>query len=328
MAELDRRMDQVGTALGPLAGGPREATWYLAAPTAIAEQAVVWMHDRFRHFGLPSTLISGKETDARIGEHARLSVTRKGYLIHPARLARSMGALAASQGIEVHEHTRVQRIDPGPGGMEVVTDTGITCTAGRVVTASGAWVKQVFPDIGGKLWETWMLATEPLPEETLRKLGGTDSMIVGAKPEIMYRRVQSGRLLLGGLDDGTDHPSPTGFIPGNVLPRLLPLIEESLPWLGPVKIDYVWGGPMHVYWDQKPRIQVAPDNPRVVQVAGMSGSGVIWALMAGALAAGLVDPALDTDDDRHLRVALANTKIPPWGLMKAGMRFVWRSVMG
>jgi glycine/D-amino acid oxidase-like deaminating enzyme len=184
----------------------------------------------------------------------------------------------------------------------------------------------VLPGIDGRLWETWMMATEPLPEDTLARLGGTASMVVSAKPDLMYRRAHGGRLLLGGLDDGVKQPSPAGHVPDSVLPRLRRLMEESLPWLGPVPIEYVWGGPMHVYWDQKPRIRRWSGDPGVVLVSGMSGSGVIWSLFAGELAAGLVDPALDTPNDRRIRELVDRARVPPLSVARIGMKVLGRSL--
>jgi glycine/D-amino acid oxidase-like deaminating enzyme len=103
-------------------------------------------------------------------------------------------------------------------------------------------------------------------------------------------------------------------------------MRESLPWLGEVPLEYIWGGPMHVYWDQKPRIIPWRVDPRVVLVSGMSGSGVIWSLFAGELAAGLVDPALETPDDRRIRELVDRAKVPPLSIAQAGLQVVGRTL--
>lgn len=324
--ELDRRLEQVVATLADLDGGPTPSTWYLSAPTALATEVVGWLHDQLAHFGQASQLIDGAETNRRIGEAARMSLVKPRQLIHPARLALSLAQRLRTMGVTIHERSRVERLDHSGSDLRVITDTGLTCRARKVVSAAGPWAKGLLTGIKGSLWETWMFATAPLPGETLARLGGRDSMVVAAKPDLMYRRVHGDRLLLGGLDDGVKQPSPAGYVPDNVMPRLRRLMRESLPWLGDVPVEYVWGGPMHVYWDQKPRIMPWPVDERVVLVSGMSGSGVIWSLFAGELAAGLVDPTLDTPDDHSIRSLVDRARIPPVAIARIGMQVVGRTL--
>jgi gamma-glutamylputrescine oxidase len=324
--ELDRRLDQIAVDLGSLDGGPAASTWYLSAPSALAAEVVGWLHDRLTAFGQRSEMISGPETDRRIGEAARLSLVKPRHLIHPARLAIALGERLRSMGVPIYEHARVKSIDHSGTELRAITETGITCRARKIVSAAGPWAKGLFANVDGRLWETWMVATAPLPADVLARMGGTQTMVVSAKPDLMYRRVHAGRLLLGGLDDGVTQPSPAGHVPDNVLPRLKRLMHESLPWLGEVPLEYIWGGPMHVYWDQKPRIIPWRVDPRVVLVSGMSGSGVIWSLFAGELAAGLVDPALEAPDDRRIRELVDRAKVPPLSIAQAGLQVVGRTL--
>ena len=159
------------------------------------------------------------------------------------------------------------------------------------------------------------------------QLGGTSSLVVSLKPEFVYRRVFGNRLLLGGLDDTVRSPSPAGHVPDTVLPRLLRLLEESVPWLKDVEVEWLWGGPIHATTlDEIPRFQMYKGDPRIAVAAGMSGSGVVWGLLAGSLLAGLVNPGLDTEEDRRLREALAATKLPVPGAAKLGLQFLSRAL--
>jgi glycine/D-amino acid oxidase-like deaminating enzyme len=143
----------------------------------------------------------------------------------------------------------------------------------------------------------------------------------------MYRRLFERRLLLGGFDDVMARPLGAAEIPSSVLPRLRGLLERSLPQLGEVDVQSVWGGPCNATRLQLPAIRKAPADPRVVAVSGLAGSGIAWGLLAGQLVRGLVDPDLDDADDERLRRALSTSRLPVAGALRLGARFLTRALV-
>ncbi len=327
LGALAQRYQALGASLATLDGGPSPSSMFLCAPSSLACEAVAWIYRRLTDQGQISELIGARETYDRTGEAARLSLVMPAYAIHPARLALALREQAARLGVLVYEHSRVARLDRGARALLAVMEGGAVCRAEKIVCSCGAWNQELLTGLRGTVAETWMLATAPLAHDILCRLGHAGSLVVSVKPEFMYRRVYGSRLLLGGLDDIVRNPSPAGRVPEDVLPRLLRLLEESVPWLKGVDVELLWGGPIHAMQvDEMPHFRLHKADPRISVAAGLSGSGVVWGLLAGSLLAGLVDPALDTEEDRLLREALTAAKLPVLGAAKLGVQMLIRAL--
>jgi glycine/D-amino acid oxidase-like deaminating enzyme len=327
LADLMRRFHSVGTALSPLDGGARPCTFYSCAPGPLTAQGLFWLHAQLQRHGQKSELISAQELDRRTGEKARLSIAYPAYSVHPARLAFSLREELLSLGVEVYEQSRVSKVDLGGPDVTALTEAGGECRAKKAVFAYGAWSPGMF-ETKGKLFETFMYATEPLPKEVIARLGGDDPLVNNLYKDFSYRRVLGDRLLMGGLDDAVPEPSPKGEVPDNIQPRLERLKAKCIPWMKDVRVEAVWGGPIHAYGDLLPSFRHLSGDPRVTVIDGMAGAGVIWALLAGQLISGLVDPALDTPQDRRLRAAVEATRFPYLGFLSVGVRLVARMLLG
>ncbi len=126
-----------------------------------------------------------------------------------------------------------------------------------------------------------------------------------------YRRVVDDRLLFGALDDRVPEPLPTCAPSDHALARLTALLRDTLPWLGKPEVELAWGGPIHARaLHELPLVSASQSSNAITLVSGMSGSGLAWGLMVGALVRGLVRGDLDTSEDRRLREALASTRVP------------------
>lgn len=124
-------------------------------------------------------------------------------LVHPARLARELARIAASLGVEVHEHSRVVGLDaPARGPVVVRTDRG-SVRADRVALATN-----VFPSLlrRTRLMTVpvydYVLMTEPLSDTQLASIGWVGRQGLGdVANQFHYARLTAdNRVLWGGYD--------------------------------------------------------------------------------------------------------------------------------
>jgi gamma-glutamylputrescine oxidase len=323
--EVLRRSEAVAAALSQAGDGPRPAHLYLAAPSSFVVQVLRWLRQQLADFDVVTELLSAEQSLERTGEHCKGSLSVPVRATHPALLALRLRELAENAHVTVHEHTGIARIESSPDAVILHGSDGARIRARRVVLASGAWnIDRDFFQNPGRVVHTWMLATTPLP---IPPPGGDSTLVGRPSPPWMYRRLFERRLLLGGFDDVAARPLGAAEIPSNVLPRLRRLLERSLPQLGEVDVQCVWGGPVNATRLELPLIRKAPVDPRVVAVSGLAGSGIAWGLLAGQLVRGLVDPDLDNAADERLRRALSTSRLPVGGALRLGARFLTRALM-
>ena len=85
--------------------------------------------------------LSPDEISRRAGSPQHLAgvLERTAATVQPAALVRGLRRVALEQGVRIHEHTVVRRIDRG--GMRVETGGG-SVEAGKIVIATNAWARQ------------------------------------------------------------------------------------------------------------------------------------------------------------------------------------------
>ena len=124
-------------------------------------------------------------------------------LVHPARLARGLARAAVELGVEVFEHSAVQRLRAGrTGAVELTTAGGIVRTA-QVALATNVF-RSVLPSLR---WSTvpvydYVLMTEPLSAEQRAAIGWQNRQgLADLANQFHYsRQTADGRILYGGYD--------------------------------------------------------------------------------------------------------------------------------
>ncbi|MBP2328168.1 glycine/D-amino acid oxidase-like deaminating enzyme [Kibdelosporangium banguiense] len=123
-------------------------------------------------------------------------------VVDPARLAWGLAKAAESQGVRIHEHTRLESLTR-KGGRVLATTAGGTVRAANVVLATN-----VFPGpLRRPRWSVvpvydYVLATEPLTDEQLRSLNWDPAIAVTdfGNQFHYYRITPDNRILWGGYD--------------------------------------------------------------------------------------------------------------------------------
>ncbi len=198
--------------------------------------------------------------------------------LHPLNYAAGLARMAADQGAQIFERTRVT----GRDGTTVQTARG-SVKADHVILACNGYLGGLEPGVAAKVMpiNNFILATEPLGEARARGIINGGFAVADSKFVVNYYRMSADhRLLFGGTESyGYRFPKD---IAGNVRRSML----HIYPQLRDVKIDYAWGGTLAITMSRMPYF--ARVEPDVLSVSGYSGHGVAMATLAGKLAADAV----------------------------------------
>lgn len=232
--------------------------------------------------GAPFEEVSRAETAARVGSPRPLGgVYERSATVQPARLARGLRKVAIDRGVQIFEHSAVQRYAP-----LVQTEYG-EVEAETVVVATGAWLGRNNRAL--TIISSDVLATERLDELPLDDgLWCSDSRLM-----VHASRQYDGRLLFSkggaavafaGRADGFSGISSRPDVAEREFRRFYTQLSQ-------VKVAATWGGPIDRTTSGVPFFY---RDGRVVYGAGYSGVGLCQAALGGRILASI---ALRRDDE-------------------------------
>ena len=231
---------------------------------------------------------------------------RTGGHLHPLNLALGEAAALERAGGTIHEASRVVRVDD-VGGRPVVHTACGRVRAGTLVLCGNAYLGRTVPELEARVMpvSTQIVATEPLDEETARRLLPTDLCVEDARWILDYYRLTSDRRLLfgGGSVYG-------GKEPGDIVAKLGPKMRAVFPELAGTRLDYAWSGNFALSFTRVP--QLGQLGPNSYHAMGYSGHGVTGSHLFGRLLA----EAITGDRSRFERLASMR-----WRPFPGGQRF-------
>ncbi len=202
-------------------------------------------------------------TDAYVGG----LIDRRNAHLHPLNLALGEARGAASIGVVIHEGTNVTGITHGDRPIVRTGHGTVTCK--WVVLAGNAYHALEQKKLGGLLFPagSYVIATEPLPEDTLKRINPERLAVADTRMVLDYYRLSAdGRMLFGGLCQYANRDPKS--ISGALQPKLLKIYPE----LASTKIDYEWGGLIGIVISRVPLLGHVAKN--VLYLQGYSGHGV------------------------------------------------------
>ncbi|MET8280209.1 FAD-binding oxidoreductase [Micromonospora sp. NPDC005174] len=209
--------------------------------------------------------------------------------VHPAKLVRGLARAVERLGVTIHERTTVTAIRTGAA----VTETG-SVRASVVVRATEGYTP-ILPGLRRAVAPVYslMVATEPLPEQTWKRIGLADrETFSDHRHVIIYgQRTADGRLAFGGR--GAPYHFGSRISPGQdreprVFAALRRTLGELFPVLGPdVPVAYTWGGPLGVARDWTASVGFDRDRG-LAWAGGYVGDGVGASNLAGRTLADLI----------------------------------------
>jgi len=272
-----------------------------------------------RHYGFDQIRYVEKDELADMtsgqGFHGGSLNTRARHL-HPLNYTLGLARAASELGARLHEHSRVTGYTEGDV-IRVRTGEG-EVHARYLVLGCNGYLERLEPRAAGYIMpiNNYMLATEPLPETTARRLIRDDVCISDSLFVVDYWRLSADRRLLFGGGE-----SYTRRFPKDIRGFVRRYMLRIYPELASTRIDYGWGGTLAITLSRMPDFgRLAPN---LFYAHGFSGHGVPQATLAGKLLAEVVSGTAERFD---LMAGIPNRRFPGgtllrWPGLVAGMLF-------
>ena len=236
-----------------------------------------------REFGRRLKLVEKKDLASEIGSaiyHGGL-VDEASAGVNPAQYVAGLGCAAARAGAEIHEKTRVTRLQrssrDGAGGWKLTTTRG-ELWAKDVLVATSGYTSGVTPALQRKIVPigSFIIVTDVLRKELARELSPRGRMIYDSKNYLYYYRLTPDRRMLFG--------GRAAFFPENekTVRESARILREGMvrvyPQLRGVKVEFVWGGTLDFAFDIMPH---AGRMDGMYFSVGYAGHGVAMATLLG-----------------------------------------------
>jgi glycine/D-amino acid oxidase-like deaminating enzyme len=227
--------------------------------------------------GGKAEVVSRADLPAEIGSSAyygALAVEGGGGL-HPARYFAGLVAAAELAGVHLLEGVRARRLRPQADGRTLVETERGGILARNVLVATNGYTDGVVPALRRRIIPigSYIIATEPLPEELARSLSPRGRVFFDTKNFLYYWRLTADRRLAFG---GRASFNPTSV--ERTAPILLHGMLEVYPQLAGVRVEYAWGGNVGFTFDRMPH---AGQLAGVTYAMGYCGSGIALATYLG-----------------------------------------------
>jgi glycine/D-amino acid oxidase-like deaminating enzyme len=227
------------------------------------------------------------------------------------------------RGVEIHEGTAVERIEPG-ARMRLRTARG-SVLAERVVLAANAWAAG-WPGFRTRVlaWGSYIVLTEPIPDR-LAALGWTGGeAIADSRFTISYfRTTRDGRIAFGagvGAAGFGGRIGPVFTHDAHAIARVVANFRHLFPMLADVRLDDAWGGPIDITADRFPEIG-SQHGGRLLYAHGFAGNGVGPSRLAGRILAARLAGRGDPIGDLPL-VERRQRHLPPEPFRSLGARAI------
>ena len=232
-------------------------------------------------WGIPARVVPRDRLKDEVGSaayHGGLTIDTGG-LLHPGKWFAGLVGLAEAAGADLYEATRARAIRrQGDGRFVVETQRGavhardvLVATNGYTDGAAPALRRRIIP-IG-----SYIIATEPLPEELARELSPTGRAYFDTRNFLSYWHVSADRRLIFG--------GRVSFFPTTV-DRTASLLHKRMldvhPQVAGYRVEYSWGGKIGMTFDRMPHIG---RSGGVMYAMGCCGSGVVLLHWLGTRAA-------------------------------------------
>ncbi len=210
--------------------------------------------------------------------HGGLAIDSGGVL-HPGKWFAGLVGLAEAAGADLYEGVRATSIRRRPDGRFLVETARGPIHARDVLVATNAYTDGAAPALRRRIIPigSYIIATEPLPEEVAREISPTGRAYFDTKNFLSYWHVSADRRLIWG--------GRVSFFPTTVDKTAKLLHRRMLevhPQVAGYRVDYSWGGKIGMTFDRMPHIG---RSGGVMYAMGCCGSGVVLLHWLGTRAA-------------------------------------------
>ena len=277
----------------------------------LAERARQWQAR-----GAPVELLDADTAAQLTGSRAFSGalLDRRAGTIQPLAYARGLAAVAAGQGVAIHEQSPATSLQREGQGWRVRTPDG-EVLARHVVLACGGYLAGLRRRVDASVLPiaTYVMVTEPLGDRLATVLTTSAAVYDSRFAFDYYRPLPDGRLLWGGRISVLDRS------PAAVERLLVADLLKVFPQLAGVRIDHAWSGLMSYARHQMP--QVGEIEPGLWVAQAFGGHGVAPTTFAGdTVAAAIADGDTAWHDLRDYGLASA---VKPAGFLAAQLSYWW-----
>jgi glycine/D-amino acid oxidase-like deaminating enzyme len=223
-----------------------------------------------RGYGVDASYVEKADLQDEIGTtfyHGGLVFPPSG-LLHPGKFFAGLVAAADAAGADLHEGVRARAIRRQADGRLVVeTDRG-AILAKDVIVATNGYTDGVAPSLRRRVIPigSYIIATEPLPEELARVLSPKGRAFFDTKNFLYYWHVsEDRRMIFGGR---------ASFLPTSV-DRTAAILHKGMlevhPQLAGYRVEYAWGGNVGFTFDRMPHVG---RQDGITYALGCCGTGV------------------------------------------------------
>ena len=254
--------------------------------------------------------------------HGGLLYKRSGQM-HMGRFAGGLASAAERHGAQIHTGTGVQRLQRvGQGQAHRLQTARGSVTANQVLLATGAsrhggygsfgWLRRRIVPIG-----SFIVVTEPLGAERAQALlAERRTYTTVANIHHYFRLTADHRLVFGGRARFAISSPQSDAASGEILRAGL---AETFPQLGPVRIDYCWGGLVDMTQDRLPH---AGEREGLFYAMGYSGHGTQMSVHMGECMAAVMAGDANANPWRGRDwPAIPGHFGPPWFLPAVGLYY-------
>ncbi len=198
--------------------------------------------------------------------------------LHPLNYNLGLARAAVAAGVRIYEGSCAQSLQQGQ--TNVVKTAQGEVHARFVVLACNAFIHTLSPALDRKIMPvgTYVITTEPLPQERFEKLMPAGAAICDSQFALDYfRPTVDNRILWGGK------VSYSTMQPTNLAEAMRADMLKTFPQLADVKISHAWGGFVDITMTRAPHFGRLSSTVYFAQ--GFSGHGVNVTGLAGKLMA-------------------------------------------
>jgi glycine/D-amino acid oxidase-like deaminating enzyme len=292
----------------------------LVARNPLEVATLRWIAPRFQTIGLNCEFFEKKTLQQVVGYPATAAMAYEIVTIQPYRLAKGLRNYCIKQGVQIYEKTPISQIQSTKQGVRLITASGNSLVAQKVVLATNAYGNLIKTDVevpAGSAYHTYMLATEPLDRIVLDQISNSRKPFGDAAISFYIGRIHENRFIFNGIDRKSHVTSDDD----RHLPSFVKLYAEMIrrfPFLRAVSLAGAWGGAVQQTSTDAPIVRLSRNNPNVILNIGYGGgSGVGMALLSGRLVADLVVENAQDSESQRLRTLLENSRFPVLGSVQA-----------
>ncbi len=224
---------------------------------------------------------------------------RSGGHFHPLNYALGLAQACLAAGVKIFERSRVMALQPD-GRVVARTAKGSVSSAHAVIACDG-WTGDLMPALGSYTVPimNYNIATAPLPLALADAILPSNVAVADSRYVLNYYRLSADRrLIFGGGEKYSQNP------PADIGAFVRPHMARLFPALGPVPIDFAWGGVVSVTANRLPHLG---RRGNCYFAHGFSGHGALLTTLAGELIA----EALTGQTDRfELLEGLPHNRFP------------------